>query len=344
MYFIDKYCPKDASDAIFNKEELKKLEVMSKDNSIPHIIFYGPEGCGKKTVINIFLDMIFGKNANRLYDIPYEVVGSGNTSHDIVIKQSNNHIVIEPNSNNFDRYLIQEVVNEYAKRVPLDLFKSDENFKRFKIVLIDNIDKLSDYAQFSLRRTMEKYSKTCRFIMWSRSLSKVIDPLRSRSLCFKLKAPSNEDMLEMLINVSTEEEIDMIPKDYNDIITKADGNIKEALWFLQLKKFGESYTTSYDDTMKLVIKNLMTVDTKNMITIRELLYRIMITNITGTTIIKNAVQRLVDHPKINFSSKIQITETAAKYEHNLIRGRREIIHLEAFFNTCMKIIYLQNKK
>ena len=57
MFFIDKYAPKSIEDAYFHKDELNKLKIMSKDESIPHIIFYGPEGSGKKTTINMFLEM-----------------------------------------------------------------------------------------------------------------------------------------------------------------------------------------------------------------------------------------------------------------------------------------------
>jgi replication factor C subunit 3/5 len=346
MYFIDKYRPEIAEDASFNKEALQKLKIMSTDNSIPHIIFYGPEGCGKKTVIKIFLDMIFGKDSCKTTNIVYPVVGSGNTCHDIIIKQSKNHIVIEPNNNNFDRYVIQEVVNEYAKRVPLDIFDNSSSYKKFKIVLIDNIDKLSYYAQTSLRRTMEKYSKTCRFIMWSRSLSKVIDPLRSRSNCFKLTSPSEEDMFSMLLKVSAKENIDMTIYDYDTITLKADGDIKKALWLLQLKKLGESYTTSYDKAIVIILKYVLIFDFNSMYKddkFRQIIYRIMITNISGTTIIKDVIQTLMEHPAIKFKSKVKIAEAAAKFEHNLIKGRREIIHLEAFFNTVMCILHEQNK-
>src|SRR3990170_3969521 len=112
------------------------LETMSQDESIPHIIFYGPEGSGKKTIIDLFLTMIYGEEVLKTNDSIYKVSGSGNSSTDISIKQSNYHIIIEPNNNNFDRYLIQDVVKEYAKKVPLNVFTSN---KSFKVVLINNV-------------------------------------------------------------------------------------------------------------------------------------------------------------------------------------------------------------
>jgi hypothetical protein len=45
-----------------------------------------------------------------------------------MIKQSKNHIIIEPNSNGFDKYLIQEIIQEYAKSEWLNIFKNNSEF------------------------------------------------------------------------------------------------------------------------------------------------------------------------------------------------------------------------
>ena len=122
MFFINKYAPKSTDDTFIHNDILKKLKIMSKDESIPHIIFYGPSGCGKKTTINLFLEMLYNKDVHQLAECTYNVIGSGNSKKSELIKQSNYHIVIDPKNNNFDKYLIQDVVKEYAKRIPLNVF------------------------------------------------------------------------------------------------------------------------------------------------------------------------------------------------------------------------------
>lgn len=333
MFFRDKYSPKTPEESLFHKEEIEKLKKMSEDESVTHIIFYGPQGCGKKTVLNMFLEMMYNKEVKNPTETVYTVYGSGNTPHEVPIKQSNYHIVIEPNNNNFDRYIIQDVVNAYAKLGPLNVFTSK---KSFKTVVINNIDNMSYYAQTSLRRTMEKYSKTCRFIMWSRSLSKVRDPIRSRCHCFKLKAPTNSEIFEMLVDIAAKENIKMSLEDYQQMILKADGNIKTALWALQLKQLNEPFVTTYDNAISFIVDRLLTTDIRHVLAIRDKLYNIMITNISGTTIIKDVTERLLYHQDVPFKCKLKIPEIAAKYEHNLIRGRRDIMHLEPFVAAIMK--------
>lgn len=330
MFFVDKYTPKKREDAIIHTKELAKLQKLSNDDSMPHMIFYGPKGSGKKTIINLFLEMIYGSDVNKLTDTIYSVSGSSNTVQQVVIKQSNYHIIIDPNNNNFDRYLIQDVVKEYAKKPP-NLFISN---KPFKIVLINNIDKLSYYAQTALRRMMEKYI-TCRFIMWSEYLSKVIDPLRSRCYCFRIQSPDNNDMFKILLNICGNENIKISFDDLLEIYDKSKGNIKNALWLLQIKKIGDKCNTTYDDILNQIMDNILSCDLENLQTIRDMFYNIMITNISGTDIIKDLVEKLMEHDDISFECKINIAEISAKYEHNLTRGRREIIHLDAFVNNII---------
>ena len=341
MFFINKYAPKNTSEIIFHKDEVKLLKKMSDDNSIPHIIFYGPEGAGKKTLIKAFLAMLYDDRVNKLCDSTYKVTGSGNSTTDVVIKQSDYHIVIEPNNNNFDRYLIQDVVKEYAKKMPLNVFTSN---KSFKSVLINNVDNLSYYAQTSLRRTMEKNSETCRFIMWCRSLSRVIDPIRSRCHYFRINAPTDKELIELIARISFSESIKINFNDYNEIIRISNRNIKKVFWMLEFKKLNESYKTSYDDTIQEIVNYLLTYDIKSILDIRELLYNIMITNISGTQIIKDIIKELYEKDIVSDECKLNFAEISAKFEHNLIRGRREIIHLEAFIAAIFFILNKYDKK
>jgi replication factor C subunit 3/5 len=354
MFFIDKYSPKTIEDAYFHKDVLNKLKLMCEDDSVPHIIFYGPDGCGKKTLINMFLEMRYDKNVYRLLDCSYTVSGSGNSTTAVTVKQSKHHIVIEPNNNNFDRYLIQDIVKEYARH-PRGLFSQKNSFRT---VLINNVDNLSYYAQTSLRRTMEQYSGACRFIMWSRSLSKVIEPLRSRCICLKIRSPTEGELFEYILQISSKEKLNLSIRDFYKINTLADRNVKRALWLLELKKLGIAYETTYDQIVDNILTCILTTKLKAVNfygknenvnrpivknDVRDWLYRILITNIEGSQIIKDITNKIVRRKDITFECKSEIVEKAAKYEHNLIRGRREIIHLEAFILGVMTSIYNHTK-
>ena len=62
------------------------------------------------------------------------------------------------------------------------------------MLVLNEVDKLSREAQHSLRRTMEKYSASCRLILCCNSSSKVTEAIRSRCLNIRINAPSEEEV------------------------------------------------------------------------------------------------------------------------------------------------------
>ena len=337
MFFIDKYAPDTAKKSILHKDILKLLEFISKDDSIPHIIFYGNDGVGKRRIIKLFLEMLYGQDVNNVEENMYIVSGSGNKVREVYVKQSDFHIMIEPVDNNFDKYLIQDVVKEYAKRIQINIFKSK---KIFKSVLINNLDNLSYYAQTSLRRTMEKYSGTCRFIMWCKSLSRVIEPLKSRCICIRISAPSNDELFKLALNISAKENLNLKLEDYSKLIKASNGSIRKLLWKLNLIKVGQTnnlYETPYDETIDKICDLIIKCDLLEMNNIRNLIYNLIITNIEPTNIMRNIFKNLCKK-KLPEKVKHKIINSASYYDHNLIRRRREIIHLEGFIINTINLI------
>ena len=93
-------------------------------SNFQHLIVYGPVGSGKEYLINKLLEKIYGKQGVELKEVEYTVSGYSNTKTKIMIKQSKHHIIIEPNSNGFDKYLIQEIIQDYAKSELLNILKN----------------------------------------------------------------------------------------------------------------------------------------------------------------------------------------------------------------------------
>jgi len=332
----------------FHKDIFKKLEKISKDDSLPHIIFYGNPGTGKKTLINIFLEMIFDNSIYKLDDSKYTIMSSGNNESEVIIKQSDHHIIIEPNNTNFDRYLIQEIVKEYAKKYPLCIF---EKSRKFKAVQINYLDNLSYYAQTSLRRTIEKYSKTCRFIMWCYSLSKVIEPLRSRCLCIHIPTQTDEQLYKWMYNICCLEKIKIRHNIIESILAKSNGNLKSILWKLDLYRYNNKIYNSYEEGINRIINEIISIKNNKIVDpeypinipkIREYIYKMYVTNISLNIIIKDILKSILFHNKDITKDQINdIINSASEFEYRLSKKRRDIIHLEAF---VINIIFILSKK
>ena len=318
----------------FHKEILNQLKTISNDDCLPHIIFYGNRGSGKKTLINLFLEQIFDKSVYNIDDSKYNVISSGNIENEVIVKQSDHHIIIEPGNNNFDRYLIQDIVKEYARRYPLCIYESS---REFKMVQINNLDNLSYYAQTSLRRTIEKYSKTCRFIMWCYSLSKVIEPLRSRCLCIHIPTQSEEELIKWTFNIASLEKINLDFNVLTNIVESSNGNLKDILWKLDMYKYCGKITNCYQTALNSLIDEIF--GKHDILTIRDYIYKMMITGITSCIIIKDILNIIL--VKISNYSKdkiFKIINFASLYEYRLSKGRRDIIHIETFIENVINTL------
>jgi DNA polymerase III delta prime subunit len=253
MFFIDKYIPKLESDLFFHRKEFLYLRDISNDESIPHLIFHGPSGVGKKTLCMIFLKLLFGDEITEVKNIKYTVSGSGNKESEEYFTESRYHIEINPKGTNNDRYLIQDVVKKYACR-------SDFNFnkptKTFKVIIINNIQNMSSLVQFSLRRTIEKYSDKCRFILISNSILKIIKPLISRCNCIKLAHPSPPEIIPYIYMIGKKEDIDINLDRLSHIVNLYGDDFKMILWTLQIYKINDLYLT-YVKTRLDSIQNIM---------------------------------------------------------------------------------------
>jgi replication factor C subunit 3/5 len=312
-------------DNLFNKR--------IRYNNLQHLIVYGSTELGKKYIINKLLENIYGRTIYDIKDVEYLVSGYSNIKTKIIIKQSKHHIIIEPNSNGFDKYLIQEIIQEYAKTQTLNIIR---NCHEFKIIIINKIDKLSYYAQAALRRTMEKYSNTCKFILINDQLSNIIEPLRSRCLLVRVPLLSKLEILLILSNIIDKENINITYNNLNDIINKSNNKINKAIWLLNMYK----YDIKYDDNWLIIIDNIINVliNRKNytpfkLLTvikyIRHQFYILFITNILTQKIIKTIMNKLLALTE-NIELKYKIIELTTEYENRLHQGTRHIIHIESY--------------
>ena len=319
-----------------------------KYSNFQHLIIYGSLNSNKDNLVSLLLQNIYGKNNIEVKDVEYTINGYGNTKTKVIIKQSKYHIVIEPNSNGFDKYLIQEIIQDYAKTELLNILKYK---KLFKVVVINKLDNLSYYAQASLRRTMEKYSSSCKFIFISDQLSKIIEPIRSRCLLIRTPLPKPEHILNILLQIADREQIILAPYEFNEIIKNAEYKVNTSIWLLELKKYGLHYEKNWDKlTDKIVNIILNKKNYKNskclssIRNIREYYYNLFITNIPTQTIIRNIMIKILK--KIdNLELKINVIEITSIFELRLSQGTRHIIHLEGFVIRLFYLfeLYFNNK-
>ena len=189
---------------------------------------------------------------------------------------------------------------------------------------INNADNLSPYAQKALRCTMEKYHRTCKFILCCNQASKVIRALRSRCLQVRMPRPTDKDVFNIIYDVSCKENIYINRRNIHQIVYLARRNLKTAYALLDIYRSNKKnddmvisdtastemlttpnidniiipssmYMLSWIDSLQRVINIIKAFYEAPLVNkifsqstldlIRELLYTIFITNISGNTLI-----------------------------------------------------------
>ena len=327
----------DVNDIFFHKKIYNVLKKMSNDMAIPHIIFYGPCGSGKRTMVSTFLKMIYGENVNTLFSASYDISGSGNKVKKEIVKNSNHHIIINPTNTNFDKYLVHEIIKGYASSKSSDLIKNPDS--KFKTVQISNLEKLSHSAQTSLRRMIEVNSSFCRFIMWCENLSNVIEPLKSRCVCIRVSRPTFEELFTYLFHITIINKISMYIKTITDIIHFSECNITTALLCVETFRLKCVYRTNrclaIDELTNLIVKCQINKIDK----IRDMFYNMWITYYEGIDIVKYILKEIIKL-KIPEICKAKIILKTSVIEYDMVRSRRQIMGFDNFVISVMKIIYM----
>ena len=329
MLWIEKYRPQKLDELTFNSELTVRLNFISKYENLPHIIFYGSSGAGKKTRIMALLRSIYDEEVIKKKIQERSFKYSSNNSIDITIISSKFHIEIDPSDvGNYDKYIINEIIKE----IP-DCY--------FKIIVISNADLLTLNAQKSLRRIMEKYIKKCRFIFCCEDIGRISKQLSSRCSRIRVLLPDNKDVYNVLSDVCVKENINIPGNLIERIVTKSECNVSKALLLLEA-----CYTQSYPfkSTQEIpnydwesVISNICDIiskksDCKILIKVRLLLYDLLTNCIPTELILKKFVEEL------KCIKKTDIILLAAKYDSRIKKGKKDIYHLEAFVVNCMKLI------
>ena len=104
--------------------------------------------------------------------------------------------------------------------------KIDSNRFSRKLIIIDEADSLTEFTQEALRRTVENFSHTVRFILICNYPSKIIEAIQSRCTVLRFKNISNLFMIRNSIKILSKEEIKFSIKGLEMLIFLSEGDMR----------------------------------------------------------------------------------------------------------------------
>jgi replication factor C small subunit len=172
--WTEKYRPKDFSEVLGQDAVVSRVKAFVESKNMPHLLFAGPAGVGKTSLALVIAKQMFGGSWHNNF---LELNASDERGIDI----------------------IRNKVKDFARTRAIGDVP-------FKIIYLDECDALTREAQQALRRTMENYTQTCRFVLAANYSSKIIDPIQSRCAIFRFK-PITDETIYSLASVARPKEI-----------------------------------------------------------------------------------------------------------------------------------------
>ena len=302
--WIEKYRPKILDDIVGQDEIVERLKAYAKTKNVPHLMFAGSAGTGKTTSALAL--------AKELYNDSWR-------QNFIELNASDERGI----------GIIRGKIKDFARTSPMGSAK-------FKIIFLDEADSLTNDAQSALRRTIEKHTRICRFILSVNYSSKIIEPIQSRCTVFRFSPIKEDDIKKYMRKIATSEKIEITQDGLDTLIFIARGDMRKAINVLQVgastsKKITaeliyETSATAKPEDIKTLINTALT---GNFMSARNQLYDLLIKyGLSGEDIIKQIHQNIFDLT-IPDDAKVRLIEKTGETEFRLIQGSNAHIQLEA---------------
>ncbi|NJL43828.1 MAG: replication factor C small subunit [Nitrosarchaeum sp.] len=302
--WTEKYRPKNFADIKGQTEIVKRVSAFVKAGNMPHLLFAGPAGVGKTTLALVI--------AHELY------------------KDTWAQNVLELNAS--DERGIDVV------RVKVKDFARTRAFGNvpFKIIYLDECDALTKEAQQALRRTMENYTQTCRFILSCNYSSKIIDPIQSRCTLFKFKPLSKEELGEIALHIAREEDLHIDSQALTALYEASHGdarraeNILQSCSALSKKITPESIYHLASMARPQEMHKILELAAKGAFKeARDLLLTTMLEHgLSGIDVIKQ-LQTQIWESNLTDRQKLKVTVQAGEIEFRMTEGSDEFLQLES---------------
>jgi len=302
--WIEKYRPSNLSEVVGQTPITSRLKNYVKERSMPHLLFAGPAGTGKTTCALALAKELFGE-----------------------LWKHNLHELNASDERGID--VVRGKIKEFARTAPL-------GEDGFKIIFLDEADALTGAAQAALRRTMEKYSRTCRFVMSCNFSSKIIDPIQSRCAVFRFRPLKAEDVERYLKFVAVKEELNIDKEAYESLTYLAQGDLRRAINGLQMAAAAnvditpdvvyQAVAAARPEEVKEALE--MSLD-NNFAGARERLDTLQITyGLAGEDVLRQ-MHRTVRDLEVPDTIKVQMIEKLAEADFRLSEGANARIQIEA---------------
>lgn len=305
--WIEKYRPKDFSDIKGQDHIVTRVRAFVENKNMPHLLFAGRAGVGKTSLSLVIARRTFGDSWRQNL---LELNASDERGIDV----------------------IRVKVKDFARTRAIGDVP-------YKIIYLDEADALTREAQQALRRTMENYTTTCRFILSCNYPSKIIEPIQSRCAVFRFKPLPKEAIFSLIDDIAKQEGLSVDEATKQALYEVSSGDCRKVENVLQ------SATATNDAVSADVIYEMASIAEPKDIQLiletalkgkfedarRKLLDVMLAQSLSGLDIIRQ-IQKETLALSVPDRDKLKLIEACGEIEFRMVEGSDEFIQLEALLS------------
>ncbi len=312
--WAEKYRPKRLDNMVNQKEIVERLKSYVKSRNVPHCIFAGPPGTGKTTAALC---------------LTRDLYGEGYREHLMELNASDERGI----------NVVRETVKTFARSRSIGEIP-------FKILILDEADNMTSDAQQALRRTMERYTETCRFIMCANYSGKIIEPIQSRCAPFRFTFLPREEHYNHINYIADCESVQLLPDGAEAIFEVCGGDLRRGINTLQAAASMNKPVDAH--LVYSVTGKASPADVKKMLTTaingdflgarKQLRDMIQKYGVAGSDIIRQIHTEIfrADIPEL---WKIKLAGIAGEIDYRLVEGSDEEVQLSALLARLVEAGY-----
>jgi replication factor C small subunit len=313
--WAEKYRPKHLDEMVDQKEIVERLKSFAKARNVPHCIFAGPPGTGKTTAALCLARDLYGETYREHL---MELNASDERGIDVV----------------------RETIKTYARSRSIGEIP-------FKIMILDEADNMTTDAQQALRRTMEKYTESCRFVMCANYSGKIIEPIQSRCAPFRFSFLPKDEHDKFVCRVAQKENVDLLADGLEAIYEVCGGDMRRAMNTLQsaasMKKPVDSklvYSVTGHANPMDVQKMLTTAiggdfqDARKQL--RDMLQKY---GVAGSDVVRQIHSELFKAKDIPETLKVKVADYLGEVDFRIMEGSDDEVQLSALLARLVEAGY-----